>query len=84
MCTNCQCEIKLRNATEEIKAVETPIEETPAEGEIIEGFDYHDLVGVALPEILTRDFEEERVNVHVYIDEKTEYSTLGGYKFFML
>lgn len=73
-CTNCTCIITQRDISEikeELKnetAAELPVVQKKEEKE--EGFDYHDLVGVALPNELSKDFKEEEVNVHVMLDAK--------------
>ncbi|MEM4263972.1 MAG: hypothetical protein QW666_03720 [Candidatus Woesearchaeota archaeon] len=74
-CKNCTCEIKERNITaiKEEVANETPEIKLPVvEEKKKEGFDYHDLVGVALPADLKKEFDEEKINVHVQTDEKTQ------------
>lgn len=75
ICTNCTCTIKERDISEIKQELENETSETepaPAKKEEKkkEGFDYHDLVGVAIPEELKGDFKEAKVNIHVMLDAK--------------
>lgn len=70
-CKSCDCAIRERDIKEIKKELEndtiplpTPVKE--------EGFDYHDLVGTAIPEFMMNDFDEEAANIHVSIDDKTQ------------
>lgn len=73
-CENCTCVLKPRNTTKIVEDIKQNLtepakkEKKSEEPEKLRVTDYHDFVGVILPEFLKGDFEEARINVYVELE----------------